>query len=132
MLHDLMDSFVRVWADITSGRHAPFAFRFVVQPLVAAYFAYRAGKKDARDGRSPYLWALVSDRTQRKGLLLEGWQHVGKVFIVAMVIDCIYQVIVLRWIYPGEAVMVAGILAVLPYLVFRGVINRVLRRRQDH
>ena len=40
----------------------------------------------------------------------------------------VYQVIVERWVYPSEALMVGLILAVLPYLVFRGIVNRILRK----
>jgi hypothetical protein len=36
----------------------------------------------------------------------------------------------LRWFYPLEALMVAAILAVLPYLLIRGPLNRVVRRWQ--
>jgi len=129
MLDALLDVWGRIWDDITSGRHAPVAFRFILQPVVAAFLAYRAGRQDVRDGRPLYLWALVEDRAQRRALLREGWQHIGKVFIVAIVMDGIYQFISVRWFYPGEALMVATILALLPYLVFRSVVNRILRRR---
>ena len=129
MLHDLLDLFVRVWTDITSGVHAPLGFRLVIQPLVAGFFAVRAGMMDARDGRPPYFWVVVKDAVHRRALLREGWKHFGRVFIVAVIVDVIYQIIVERWVYPSEAVMVGAVLAVLPYVVFRGVINRILRRR---
>jgi hypothetical protein len=130
MLDGLLEVWSRIWNDITSGRHAPVAFRFVLQPVVAAYLAYRAGRQDARDGRPPYFWALVDDPAQRRALLREGWGHIGKVFVLAIVMDGLYQFVAVRWVYPGEALMVAVILAVLPYLVFRSVVNRILRRRQ--
>ena len=123
----IVNAFVRTWTDITSGRHAPLSFRFVVQPLMAAFLAFRAGRQDARDGRPLYFWALATDSAQRRALLKEGWQHVGKVFVLAIVIDAIYQFIVQRWVYPVETIMVAAILAVIPYLVVRSLINHVLR-----
>jgi hypothetical protein len=126
----MLDIWLRIWDDITSGRHAPLGFRFILQPAVAAFFAYKAGRQDARDGRPLYMWALVSDREQRRTLLREGWQHIGKVFIVAIVMDGVYQFISVRWFYPGEAVIVAVVLAVLPYLVFRSLVNRILRHRR--
>ncbi len=130
MMHDLIEPFTRVWSDISSGVHAPLGFRLVVQPLVAAFFAIRAGRADAREGRPFYFWALVKDPANRRARLLEAWKHVGKVFVVAMIIDAIYQLIVAHWIYPFEVVMVAAILALLPYIVFRGVVNRILRYRK--
>ena len=128
MLHELLDPFIRVWSDITSGVHAPLGFRLVVQPLVALFYAVRAGRADARAGRPPYFWAVVTDSVDRRALLREAWKHVGKVFIVAVIVDVIYQVIVERWVYPFEALMVGAVLAVLPYWIFRGLVNRILRR----
>ncbi len=125
----MLDIWLRIWDDITSGRHAPLGFRFILQPAVAAFFAIRAGMQDARSGRPLYMWALMRDPAQRKNLLREGWHHIGKVFIFAIVMDGVYQFISVRWFYPGEAVMVAAVLAVVPYLVFRSLVNAVLRRR---
>ncbi len=48
---------------------------------------------------------------------------------MAIIVDVIYQFIVERRVYPFEAVMVGVILAVLPYFFFRGVVNRILRRK---
>ena len=129
MLHELLDPFIRVWSDITSGVHAPLGFRLVVQPLAVLFHAVRAGRADARSGRPLYFWAVVTDSVDRRALLREAWKHVGKVFIVAVIVDVIYQVIVERWVYPFEALMVGAVLAVLPYWIFRGVVNRILRRR---
>ncbi|WP_211202996.1 hypothetical protein [Candidatus Competibacter phosphatis] len=70
----------------------------------------------------------MSDPVYRRELLQEGWKHVGKVFIAAVVVDVIYQIIVRHWVYPSEALMVAAILSVLPYLVMRGLVNRILSR----
>lgn len=43
--------------------------------------------------------------------------------------DSIYQVIELHWIYLGQALMMATLLAVLPYLFLRGAVNRILGNR---
>jgi hypothetical protein len=45
--------------------------------------------------------------------------------------DAIYQWIVLKTFYPGEAVIVAIALAFFPYLLLRGPIARVARWRLD-
>jgi hypothetical protein len=47
-------------------------------------------------------------------LIKEGWQAVGKVFVIAIIIDAVYQYIVFRWFYLSEAIMVAATLALLP------------------
>ena len=52
-------------------------------------------------------------------MLRDGWKAVGKIFVIAVIIDLVYQLIVLRWFYPGEALLVAVILAFIPYLLIR-------------
>jgi hypothetical protein len=42
--------------------------------------------------------------------------------------DFIYQLIVLNWIYPFELLLIAVLLAVVPYLLLRGPVNRLVRR----
>jgi hypothetical protein len=130
-MDEIITIFTRVWIDITSGAHAPLSFRLVIQPLIAAFFAIRAGMQDAQAGRPLFFWAVVvSDPVHRQELLREGWKHIGKVFIAAVIVDALYQVIVHHWVYPSEALMVAVILAVLPYLMMRGLVNRILRHRR--
>jgi hypothetical protein len=52
---------------------------------------------------------------------------VGKVFILAVVLDTIYQYLEFRWFYPGEALAVAFSLAILPYLLIRGAVTHLVR-----
>lgn len=106
----------------------PMTFRLILQPAMAALLALRAGLKDAREGRPPYFWTLLTDSTQRSGLLRQGWKAVARVFVLALVMDTIYQLIVLRWIYPLELFVIAILLAVMPYLLLRGPVNRIARR----
>jgi hypothetical protein len=103
-------------------------FRFILQPAVACFFAIGSGLKDARAGKPPYFWSLLSDPLHRTEMLQDGWKSVGKVFMLAIVLDVIYQLIVLRFVYPGEALAVALLLAILPYLVLRGLTTRLARR----
>jgi hypothetical protein len=59
--------------------------------------------------RVPYGWAILSDPINRQELLQEGWKDVAKVFVIAIIIDFVYQIIEFRWFYPEEAVIVAAI-----------------------
>jgi hypothetical protein len=61
-------------------------------------------------------------------MLKDGWKSVGKVFILAVVLDIVYQIIVRRFVYPGETIIVAFILAIVPYLILRGLVTRIARR----
>jgi hypothetical protein len=62
-------------------------------------------------------------------MIKDGWKSVGRVFILAVVLDVIYQIIVLRFVYPGEAIIVAFVLAIVPYLIVRGLVTRLARAR---
>jgi hypothetical protein len=119
----------RFWDDVIARVGGPMTFRLILQPIMAAFFAVRSGLKDAKEGKPAYFWALFTDSVNRRDMLRDGWKSVGKVFLIAILIDLVYQLIVFRWFYPGEALLVAAILAFIPYLVIRGPVNRIARRR---
>jgi hypothetical protein len=106
----------------------PMTFRLILQPTMAALLALRAGLKDAREGRPPYLWTMITNPAQRVDLLREGWRSIARVFVLAVVMDLIYEWVMGRWLYPLETLTVAIVLAVVPYVVLRGPINRIARR----
>jgi hypothetical protein len=105
----------------------PLHFRLVLQPVVASILAIRAGLKDARQGRPAFFWTLLTKRHERRQLLHSGWNDVSKIFIVACVLDAIYQFIELRSFKVLQLLIVAVALAVVPYVVIRGPVNRLIR-----
>lgn len=105
----------------------PLQFRFFVMPTVVTLIAIRAGLKDARESRPAFLWDVLFNPTQRRRRLLAGWKHVARVFLVAMVLDTIYQVMVLQTFYVMQALIVAVACAILPYVLFRGPTTRLAR-----
>jgi hypothetical protein len=113
-------------ADRVSG---PMQFRLILQPLVASIYAVRDGLKDAKTGKSPYLWTLISDSGHRSRLIKDGWKSVSTVFFMALAVDVIYQLIELRFVYPGEAILVALFLA-CPLAIIRGLVTRLARGRE--
>jgi hypothetical protein len=88
------------------------------------------GPGDAKAGKPPYFWALLSNPGRRAEMMKDGWKSVGRLFILAVVLDVVYQVIVLRFVYPGEAIIVAVILAIVPYLILRGLVTRLARNKK--
>jgi len=118
----------RGWNDLMARVGGPMTFRLILQPIMAALLALRAGLKDAREGRPPYLWTVLTDPAQRVGLLRDGWKSIARVFFLAVIMDVIYQLIVQHWVYPFETLVLAIVLAVVPYLLLRGPINRLTRR----
>ena len=121
------DLFARMWGNLIGRIGGPLSFRLIIQPMVAVFFAVRAGWNDAQQGRVPYGWKIISNPVKRRELLREGWKDIAKVFVAAVVIDLIYQIIELQWLHPEEALIVAAMLALLPYLLLRGLANRVSR-----
>lgn len=121
------DLFSRGWDELIARDSGPLHVRLVLQPLVATILAIRSGLNDAREGRPLFFWALALEPEQRRPLLRHLWKDVGKLFVFACVLDVVYQLLVLRWVYPLQTVIVATVLAILPYLVFRGLANRMGR-----
>jgi hypothetical protein len=121
----------RITENLIARVTGPMKFRLLLQPSMAIFFAIRAGLKDAREGKPPYFWGCLTDHGEREAMLKEGWKSIGKVFILAFVLDLVYQLIEHRWrVYPGEAILVAIILAIVPYLLIRGPLNRIVRRER--
>ena len=119
--------FTRLWNDLIGRIGGPMSFRLLLQPATAMIFAVRDGLKDAREGRPAYFYSLFTDPENRRSRLREGFKSVSRVFAFAIVMDLIYQVIVLRWFYPLQALIVAIVLALLPYILLRGPVNRIAR-----
>ena len=115
---------LRAWNQLVGRLDGPLSFRFVLQPLMAATLAILAGLHDAHAGRPPFLWRVLNESHERRALLLSGWRHVGTVFAVAVVIDSAYQIVVLHFFYPLQALLVASALAFVPYLVMRDLAGR--------
>lgn len=126
------DLLARLWENLGGRVGGPLTLRLVLQPVVAIVLAVRAGLFDARTGRPPYFWTILTSRADRVALLREGWKAVAKVFVVAAMMDVVYQVIVFRWVYPLEVLVVAFLLACVPYLLVRGPANRFARNGRQH
>jgi hypothetical protein len=120
-------AFQRGWQNMIARPNGSLALRFLLQPAISTGLAVRDGIKDARTGRSPYLWSLLSDRTQRSSHLREGIAATGKVFLIVLAVDVVYQILEMRAFYPSEALVTAVLLAFIPYLLVRGPVARVAR-----
>ena len=121
------DLIARLAGNLHDRVGGPMWFRLILQPAMAMLFAVRAGWQDGLASRPAYFWAILTERAERRNLLREGWKAVAKVFVMAVIIDAIYQVINLRWFYPAEALIVAIVLAFVPYLLIRGPVGRIAR-----
>jgi hypothetical protein len=122
------DQFSRVWQEIASRPDGPLAMRFYLQPAMSLFFATKDGLKDAKTGKPPYFWALFTEPEHRAALIHDGWKSVGKIFILAIILDVIYELFVLGGLRPVQGLIVAVGLALVPYTVMRGPVNRLFRR----
>jgi hypothetical protein len=100
--------------------------RLIIQPTVATVLAVRAGLRDAHQNRPAFLWAVLRSPAHRRELLRQGWKDLGKVFVVAVILDMIYQLIVHRGVYLLELLITAVTLAIVPYVLLRGPISRIV------
>jgi hypothetical protein len=119
----------RLLHDLLERSDAPMRFRFVLQPVMAAIAAVHDGREDARIGRPPFFVTLLRAPQERTGLLREALNATARIILLGLVMDVIYQALVLKTFYPNEALVIALLLAFVPYLIIRGPIVRALRRR---
>jgi hypothetical protein len=115
---------IRTWDELIGRNSGPLHFRLALQPIVAAVLAIRAGIRDARQNRPAFFWAMVRQSHHPPLLLAELWKDIGRLFLIAIALDLIYQLIVFPTIRPGQSLIVATVLAILPYLIARGLSNR--------
>ncbi len=109
----------------------PMAFRFVLQPVMAAAVAIRDGIQDGKTGAPPYFLSIILPSERRKSALIEGLRATSRILILAIVLDAIYQLIVYRAFYPGETIIIAFVLALVPYTLLRGPVARFVRMMGD-
>ena len=114
----------RFWIDIFERIHGPMTFRFYLQPVMAALAAFPDGIRDARLGHTSFFWSAWWDRSASTGRLREGAVATARVVLLGLSMDAIYQFKVLDRFYPAEALMMALLLAVIPYFIFRWIVER--------
>ena len=117
----------RVWNNLTGRVVGPMKFRLFLQPTMALIAAIRDGIKDARTGRSPYFFTVLSRPQERMARVNEGLVSTGRTIMLSLIVDAIYQLKVFKTFYPGEALATAILLAFVPYVLLRGPIARIAR-----
>jgi hypothetical protein len=123
-----IESIERVWSNLLARPTGPLKFRFILQPTMAAIIAIRDGLSDARSGRSPFAWTIISNANERGGRLREGLNATAKILLFGLAMDTIYQLVVFKAFYPYEALIIAVLLAFVPYFVIRGLAARIARK----
>lgn len=128
----MQEIFIRYIENLIARTEGPMNLRFFIQPTVSLIFALRAAFKDAKNGAVPFLWRFVVSKDKRIHVAKEGWKDFGKIFIMGIVLDIAYQLILIfklksaMYFYPLESITVAICLAIVPYILFRGPTNRLV------
>ena len=122
-----LDFLVRGAERLIARADGPLHFRLVVMPLVVTFLALRAHRRDVREGRPTRLGAFFTDPAARTRLVRSALKDIGRVFVVAVVMDTAYQLWVFRWVYPVQLLIVAVACAIVPYVLVRGPITRLVR-----
>lgn len=91
---------LRLGSDLIGRIGGPLTFRLVMQPLTAGIIAFRPGWKHGCGGRALYFWSLLTQPDERRRLVQDGWRDIARIFIFSILIDLIYQLIVLHWFCP--------------------------------
>jgi hypothetical protein len=118
----------RVWHDLVERPDGPMSFRFFLQPAMAAIAATLDGVRDARIGRSPYFWTVLSHPAECVSRLREALFATARIILLGIGMDAIYQFRVFDTFYPIEALVIALVLAVVPYFLVRGPVTRIAYR----
>src|SRR3954467_15835765 len=93
------EALAQAWDNLFGRVDGPMSFRLIIQPCVATFLAIRAGWTDARQGRPIFFLTLARDPAQTRVMLRNLWRIAGKESRVALLLDAIYQSVVIQWIY---------------------------------
>jgi len=115
--------------DIPKRLTGPGRFRFILQPSIAIALGIWGGVADARTGRPPYLSGILFHRDARRELLRSGFESVVNLLLMGILLDSVFQWLILGQSYPGAALLMGPVLIVLPYSLARALSNRFARAR---
>lgn len=124
-----MGDYLSFFDALLARLQGPMHFRFLLQPLVAIFFAFRDARRDIREGLAPFFWTVFTDPGHRRYMIKSGWKSICKVLIVAIVLDLVFQYRALRVFHPAVALFAGLVLALVPYLLVRGPLSRLMRRK---
>jgi len=117
----------RDFGELIGRASGPLKFRLFVMPTVVTILAIRADRRDAREGRPAPLGAFIMNSIERRWLFRIALKDIGRIFIVALVLDSVYQLFVLKAFHIEQLLVVAVVCAVVPYVLVQGPITRLVR-----
>lgn len=122
----ILEMMARGFEQMIGRLSGPLNFRLFVMPTVVTILAIRVGLRDAREGKPPILTRLIR-KDKRRRLIRSALKDIGKVFTLAVVLDSIYQLFVLREFHVLQALFVAVVCAIMPYVLIRFPVTHLAR-----
>ena len=86
------------------------------------------GRADARAGKPPYLYGILFHRNLRGDLLKTGFAAIANLMLMGILLDTVFQWVILGVAYPGAALIIGPALIAAPYTVVRALTNRLARK----
>ena len=127
---------VIVVGDCTADSAAIFccADRDAAGPAAVARLAWQAdGSVGASDVpllyEPPYLYGVLFRRDLRGELVRTGFETVVNLLLMGILLDAVFQWVILGVSHPGAALVVGPVLIVGPYSLARALSNRLARLR---
>jgi hypothetical protein len=133
MLPDLVlvdSSLLQTAREIGWRLDVPFHFRLIFQPLGAVLLGIRDGRLDAKAGTPPFLYDYVFAAEDRRGLFRGALASIWKPLATAVILDAVIQLTFLSSVSIAGALLIGGLLVGVPYVLVRGLVNRLVSRRQ--
>jgi len=129
---DLYGELARAVEQLRDRAGGPLHFRLYMMPSVVTFLAVRAGIRDARARRPAFVHSVFANAAERRRAFRSAMRDIGRVLIVALALDTLYQLVVLRTFYPLQSLIVAVVCAIVPYVLVRGPITLLLGRFSRH
>ena len=124
-----MDYFPRNFVDGLAERlTGPGKSRFLMSPLVAIALGVRDGIADAKQGLPPYFERVLFTSKCKMYEVKTALKHIGGALTFGIVLDLIFQWLVFQALFLLPALLVGSILVALPYVIARGLSDRIARR----
>jgi hypothetical protein len=123
---------IEFWENLVARTSGPLHLRLYISPAICILYAARAAIRDAKKHLPPYLFRMLTSSKQRRLIAMEGWKDIGKVFMIAVIVDIAYQFVMIfgfdktARFYPLESIIVSLVLTILPYILVRGPLNRII------
>ena len=110
----------RGFDELLGRASGPLHLRLAIMPTVVTVLAVRAGLRDAREGRTRFVGAIFANPAERPRLLRSALKDLGRVLVMAVAVDTVYQVFVLRAFHVVQLCIVVVACAIVPYVLIRG------------